>query len=250
MFKQLKLNKENTSSNLVNNLPLTSSENFSCFLDLQNFAKTQLIAESLKTFSKNIQLNSPAISSTIRGFGTDVIPNTYPGQWHLDGQFGVNVKDVWRDYTGKGILVGVVDSGIDYEHSEFASRINTSLDYSPYGNSNTGMVNKAYTAWNPNNDVDENERHGTEVAGLIAANNDGQGTTGIAFESSLVSYRLLSADSDNSYKTAEQIFDEVLGRQSSVHVSNNSWGYINTYEDGRNSSDTNSPHWKIEYAAT
>ena len=30
----------------------------------------------------------------------------------------MNVKDAWSDYTGEGVVIGVVDDGVDFNHPE------------------------------------------------------------------------------------------------------------------------------------
>jgi subtilisin family serine protease len=44
------------------------------------------------------------------------------GQWYLDntapGQLDLNVAEVWRDYTGRGVRVAVYDDGVEGSHPD------------------------------------------------------------------------------------------------------------------------------------
>jgi subtilisin family serine protease len=54
----------------------------------------------------------------------------FPQQWHLHktkvGRHVVNahanVKSAWRLSTGKGVVIAIIDDGVDVDHEEFASR--------------------------------------------------------------------------------------------------------------------------------
>ncbi|WP_300973399.1 S8 family peptidase [Sphingomonas sp. LHG3406-1] len=75
--------------------------------------------------------------------------------------------------TGQGIKVGVIDSGINTTLSEFAGRIDSaSRDVTTGGRS-----------------MGDDKGHGTAVAGVIAANNDGNYMHGVAFDSTIIALR-------------------------------------------------------------
>ena len=74
--------------------------------------------------------------------------------------------------TGRGIKVAVIDSGINVGSAEFAGRID------PASRDIAGS-----------RDLGDDKGHGTAVAGVIAANRDGSGVHGIAFDSTLLVFR-------------------------------------------------------------
>lgn len=74
--------------------------------------------------------------------------------------------------TGKGIKVGIVDTGIDYNHPDLK------MNYKG-----------GYNAVGKNNDPKDGHGHGTHVAGIIAANGK---MKGIAPDASIYSYRVLN----------------------------------------------------------
>ncbi len=105
-------------------------------------------------------------------------------QWHLfnDGSLNakfsagadLNVTPVWSEFTGgaSNVIVGVVDTGVQADHPDLAGVV------LPAGsNGSKSFLNSASS--NPYNITPQ--RHGTHVAGVIAAiNNNGRGVCGIA----------------------------------------------------------------------
>jgi len=149
-----------------------------------------------------------------------------PDSWHseeFDADWGlgaINAQYAYaRGLTGKGVRLGVYDSGTALAHPEFAGKDNRAVIMAEQledGSfcSNTSVLTGAgscfysrgdqaqisYTGFNAN--VPENIRriimsgpyvqpgwefntHGTHVGGTIAANRDGNGTHGVAFGSDL-----------------------------------------------------------------
>ena len=84
-------------------------------------------------------------------------------QWHLDrtatldALIDLNVGPVWDDYTGRGVRVAVIDRPVESTHPD--------LD----GN----YVGITFPT--------EGHAHGTQVAGLIAAERNGEGGVGVAY---------------------------------------------------------------------
>jgi hypothetical protein len=82
----------------------------------------------------------------------------------------------WTRSTGTGVVVAVLDTGVDTSHAEFAGRILPGKDFVD------GNVMR-----DPNG-------HGTHVAGIVAAADDGQGTSGLAPTSTVLPVRVLDAE--------------------------------------------------------
>lgn len=136
-------------------------------------------------------------------------------QWYISntGQNGakagldLNVAPVWTEFTGKGVHVGVFDDGIDAGHREFAGRIEPVA--AVVGVSDTGQTAGA-------------GMHGTAVGGIIAAANDGVGTTGVAYGATLSDVPVLSGGGS--------LFD-AMATQSNYDVVNHSWGFTSPFAD-------------------
>lgn len=107
-----------------------------------------------------------------------------------------------RDVTGSGIRIGIVDSGIDTDHPEFAGRIDL-----------TDSINLIGAMADPSNIDDHiNDGHGTHVAGVIAANNNGSGIQGIAYDAELVIYKTFHDDGITEYTATNAEFADAYTR--------------------------------------
>jgi subtilisin family serine protease len=116
-----------------------------------------------------------------------------------------NNFDVWDEYTGSGIRVGVLDDGVQADHPDLKDNVNTLAPQVPDYNydANGKPLNRG--------DV-----HGTSVAGVIAATRNTIGTIGIAYNAKITSFNFLSSISFT-------IGSEALKNQAAFDVSNNSW---------------------------
>lgn len=115
--------------------------------------------------------------------------------WGLDM---IKAREVWQQgYTGQGITVAVLDSGVDYTHPDLDNNIWINSD-EIYGNGidddKNGYVDDV-VGWDfvdgDNLPYDTSDQgHGTHVAGLIAAENNGSGTTGVAYNAKIMPVRI------------------------------------------------------------
>jgi len=114
-------------------------------------------------------------------------------QWGLR-QVGADAA--WEVTRGAGARVGMVDTGIDYAHSELAGRIVGSTRCIGTG----GQVARC------GGTAEDDSGHGTHVAGIMAAALDGVGIAGVAPEASLLVVKALQADgSGEAYDVASGI---------------------------------------------
>ena len=130
----------------------------------------------------------------------------YGCQWHLNNRRGedINVEAVWEDgITGKGVNVVVVDDGMDHRHEDLRENVDESRNHDYSG---AGDLHHPYA------------HHGTNVAGIIAAGQNGVGVTGVAPGATVYGYNFLVADTD------EAMADSMARNRDVTAVSNNSWG--------------------------
>jgi membrane-anchored mycosin MYCP len=99
----------------------------------------------------------------------------------------LEAEKVWAHATGKGVLVAVVDSGIDIDNPHLSDVVVGGTNLVGDGTNGSG-----YT------DI---EGHGTAVAGLIAAQRvEGSGVIGLAPDARLLSVRVFRGTDDESVK--------------------------------------------------
>lgn len=82
--------------------------------------------------------------------------------------------------TGRGVRVAVVDTGVDLTHPELAGRIVAARDFA------SRRLEKIPRG---EGDLFTHDLHGTAVAGVIAAANDGVGTLGVAPEAGIMALK-------------------------------------------------------------
>lgn len=124
-------------------------------------------------------------------------------QWHLintgqdafsttrpDAGNDLNVSGAWASgITGKGVIVNVVDSGLELAHPDLATNITP-------GSVNFGGDN------DPTNDFSTTGDHGTSVAGLIASvGGNGLGGKGVAYGAKLMGHNYLGGPTAREYQS-------------------------------------------------
>lgn len=103
------------------------------------------------------------------------------------------VRAIWGDLErqgvtpGEGVVVAVIDTGVDYTHPDLKANIWTNWQESGgtegVDDDGNGYVDDIY-GWNfvsENNNVKDDHGHGTHVAGVIAMADNGIGGVGIAY---------------------------------------------------------------------
>ena len=107
-----------------------------------------------------------------------------------------------RGGTGKGITVGVVDTGASPGHPDL------NYDSVRYGRGDTDGIDR--------------DGHGTHVAGIIAGQKNGSGMHGVAYEASIASFALIGRGLVDEDAAISNSLDQML--KDDVFIVNNSWG--------------------------
>lgn len=112
----------------------------------------------------------------------------------------VNAPEAWaQGFRGAAITVAVIDSGVDTDHPDLAANIWYNSD-EVFGdgidNDANGYVDDI-TGWNfgaNSSNVLDSNGHGTHVAGIIAADDNGFGVTGIAPDALIMPIKIGDVD--------------------------------------------------------
>ena len=139
----------------------------------------------------------------------------FSNQWHLEntgqdnGVAGedVNITGAWNTVRGTGIVIGVVDDGLEWDHEDLSANYESNLDYD-YCNYDSDPMPASWDA------------HGTAAAGVAAAiGNNGLGVSGAAPDASLAGLMLIACgNSDNDEANALSHLND------DIDIYSNSWG--------------------------
>jgi serine protease len=120
-----------------------------------------------------------------------MVPNDpyYSYQWHLRS---INCEPAWDISTGAGVVVAVVDTGIAYEdYAETILGFPWLTYYQAPDLAQTSFV-AGYDFVNSDTHPNDDQGHGTHVAGTIAQSTNNQvGVAGVAFNASLMPVKVL-----------------------------------------------------------
>ncbi|MCI0390050.1 MAG: S8 family serine peptidase [Acidobacteria bacterium] len=159
----------------------------------------------------------------------------------VGGQTGIPGADIsavsaWDVSTGSSsIVVGIVDTGVDYNHPDLSANIWSAPSSftvtlggqnitCPAGSHGFNAIN------NTCNPLDDNN-HGTHCAGTIGGRgNNGQGVAGVNWTTSIMGLKFLSASGSGSSADAIDCIEfaiqakNALGSGANVRILSNSWG--------------------------
>ena len=119
-------------------------------------------------------------------------------------------------FTGAGMRVAVIDTGIDLTHPDLVANIDA------------GLGRNCIAGGSPQDD----NGHGTHVAGIVAAAADGSGVVGVAPDARLVPIKVLDREGSGSYSSVICAIDYLTGLATDgdpgndVQVANMSFGDV------------------------
>lgn len=142
-------------------------------------------------------------------------------QWYLDGSvlspLSIDVYSAWKDYTGKGVTVGVIDSQIDFRHRDLNGVYDSTRDYNFALGTDAVSIDAASPPY----------YHGTAVAGVIGAEADNTvGTVGVASGAAIVGLAI-----DYSSQGCVDQIVAALHQAVTLDVANNSWSFSSNFSD-------------------
>lgn len=158
----------------------------------------------------------------------------YDDLWALKAD-KLNMEPAWDLTQGQGMVVGVIDTGLDYNHPDIAANVWTNPgeipgnglddDENGYIDDSRGwdFVGPTYTNPMPDNDPMDGYGHGTHVSGTIAAvGNNGLGIIGVAPAAKLMPVKGL--DNQGYGLSSDLSKAMVYAAENGADVLNNSWG--------------------------
>ena len=120
-------------------------------------------------------------------------------QWALNDPAAIGAQEAWTQSSGAGVLVAVLDTGIQLDHPDLAANVWTNPGEIP-GNGrdddSDGIVDDVHGAnmFDLNANVNDDNGHGTHVAGIIAARQgNGIGGSGVAPDAKILPVKVLDS---------------------------------------------------------
>lgn len=138
----------------------------------------------------------------------------WPRMWYLNRGQGLdmNVMPAWRrGYTGRKIVVSILDDGIEKDHPDIKR------NYDPHASYD---VNDHDPDPQPRYEYSNENRHGTRCAGEVAAEaNNGICSAGVAFEAGIGGVRMLDGDVTDAVEA-----QSLSHNPNHIHIYSASWG--------------------------
>jgi len=224
---------------------------------LQNFSKINVwhlkLADDMSVttaIDKLQKLSSVEYAEPNYIYHTCVVPNdrNFASQWglHNTGQTNgkvdadIDAPEAWDIQTGdESVLIGVIDTGVDYNHEDLMNNIWTNPGediWSEPNNPSSGNGvdddgNDKVDDWkgwnfisNSNDPMDDNS-HGSHCAGIIAAEgNNSAGIAGVNWNAKILPLKFLNAMGEG---TTDKAIEAILyAIDMSVGILSNSWGGV------------------------
>ena len=155
---------------------------------------------------------------------TTMVPND-PGWNKLWGMPNIKADEAWNITTGSSnVVVGVVDTGIDYNHPDLAANVWTSekvIGTCPAGS-------HGYNAITATCDPLDDHNHGTHVAGTIGGvGNNGIGVIGVDPKVKIMGLKFLNQNGSGQTSGAVAAIEWAIKAKLAgvnIRVLSNSWG--------------------------
>ncbi|KAM4747497.1 furin-1-like [Rhinophrynus dorsalis] len=151
---------------------------------------------------------------TKRDIFTEPTDPKFMQQWYLydSNRHDLHVKEAWHQgFTGKGIVVSILDDGIEKNHPDLQGNYDPAASYDV--NDQDSDPQPRYTQLNDN-------RHGTRCAGEVAAvANNGICGVGIAYNAKIGGVRMLDGEVTDAVEARSLGFN-----LNHIHIYSASWG--------------------------
>lgn len=166
----------------------------------------------------------------------------YSTQYNKTFQY-LNLGSTLNEYRGDSVKVGIIDSGINYDHEDFmvsgSTKVREESKYFTYKNSQWVYYSPS-THENGYSYIDDSHGHGTNVAATVAAAINSVGGTGLAPNVELYVYKVTNSNNGYEFGAIQKALIDAkdLGLDV-VNMSFQSYEHDVTYDGNTMSASTN-----------
>ncbi len=135
----------------------------------------------------------------------------------------VNADDVWASgYTGEGIIVSVIDAGVNYNHVDLNDHM---------WDGGSEFPNHGWDFRNGDNDPMDGHGHGTHCAGTVAGDGTAGSQTGMAPDATVMACKVLGDDGSGQESYVWEAIE--FSVEQGAHVISMSLGWMHSWNPDR-----------------
>ncbi|HLZ30102.1 MAG TPA: S8 family peptidase [Chloroflexota bacterium] len=162
----------------------------------------ELTPSQIRTLADDPSVGRIHIDAEVKATAINDADTSVGGQTPIVFQQAIGATQAWEDgFTGKGVTVAVLDTGIDDNNPAFGSRVKARVD----------LIDPTHPA------LGDPAGHGTHLAGIIAAGRDAP-SPGIAPDAELVSVRVLDQNGSSRLSTVIHGLEWAIAHKSSLGI--------------------------------
>ena len=141
----------------------------------------------------------------------------------------VNAPAVWAlGFTGEGVIVAVIDTGVNYNHEDLSDHMWEDPAYPNHG----------WDFYNNDDDPMDGQSHGTHCAGTVAGDGTAGSQTGIAPDATIMALKVLGDDGNGSESGVWQGIEFAVDHGANVISMSLGW---------QHNWDPDRPTWRTTY---